>query len=72
MSNKELSIQIMEIRSNNELNKEQIMKDKLEALENLRLELHKELQDLADSFDGDPDIKIVWDSDSEKFYATER
>ena len=32
----------------------------------------KELQDLADSFDGDPDIKIVWDSDSEKFYATER
>lgn len=72
MSNKELSVQIMKIRNDNELNKEKILDDKLEALENLKLDLHKELQDMADSFDSNPDIKMIWDSVSEQYYATEK
>lgn len=72
MSKEELAIQIMQVRDNNELNKEQILEDKVEALEDLKLELHKELQSMANGFDENPDIKIVWDSDNEKFYATQR
>jgi len=72
MTNKELSVKIMEIRNNNELHKEQILEDKLDGLEQLKIELHKELQDMASSFENNPDIKMVWDSDTEKFYATER
>ena len=57
---------------NNELNKERILEDKIKALEDLKLELHKELQSMANSFEDNPNIKIVWDSAKEKFYATQR
>jgi len=69
MSNKELSIKIMEIRNNNESNKEQILEEKLESLEGLKLELHKELQNMASGFKDNPDIKMIWDSEDERFYA---
>jgi len=72
MSKEELAIQIMEVRDNNESYKEQILEDKVQALEDLKLELHKELQTMANSFEDDPDVKMVWDSDDEKFYAAER
>jgi hypothetical protein len=72
MSKEELAIQIMEVRDNNESYKEQILEDKVGALEDLKLELHKELQSMAKSFEDDPDVKIVWDSADEKFYATQR
>jgi len=72
MSKEELAIQIMEVRDNNELYKEQILEDKIQALEDLKLELHQELQSMANSFENDPDVKIVWDSADEKFYATQR
>ena len=72
MSKEELAIQIMEVRDNNELNKERILEDKIKALEDLKLELHKELQSMANSFEDNPNIKIVWDSAKEKFYATQR
>ena len=69
MSNKELSIKIMEIRNHNESNKEQILEDKVESLEDLKVELHKELQNMASDFDENPDIKMIWDSEYEIFYA---
>jgi len=72
MSNKELSVQIMKIRNDNEINKEKILNDKVNSIENLKLELHQSLQEMADGYDGNPDIKMVWDSVSEKYYATER
>ncbi|MEJ2260283.1 MAG: hypothetical protein P8X83_01295 [Nitrosopumilaceae archaeon] len=72
MSKEQLAIQIMEVRDNNESYKEQILEDKVQALEDLKLELHKELQTMANSFEDDPDVKMVWDSDDEKFYAAER
>ena len=72
MSNKELSIKIMEIRNNNESNKEQILEDKLNALEDLKLELHKKLQNMASSFEDNPDIKMIWDYEDEVFYAKKR
>ena len=72
MSKEELSIKIMEIRYNNVLYKKHILEDKLEALEDLKLEFHKELQVMASGFENNPDIKMVWDSANEKYYATER
>ena len=72
MSNKELSIKIMEIRNHNESNKEQILEDKVESLEDLKVELHKELQNMASDFDENPDIKMIWDSEYEIFYAKKR
>ena len=72
MSKDELSLKIMEIREDNEVYKEQILEDKKNAIEDLEISLHKKLQDMASSFDANPDIKMVWDSAGEKFYATHR
>ena len=72
MTKEELAKKIMEIRENNESYKEKILTDKTEALENLQLDLHKELQHMATGYAGNPDIKMIWDSHEEKYYAKER
>ena len=72
MTKEELAKQIMKVREDNESYKENILEDKSEALENLKLDLHKELQNMATGYDDNPDIKIVWDSHSEEFHASER
>jgi hypothetical protein len=72
MTKEELATQIMQVRKENESYKEKILEDKSEALEKLQLALHKELQNMASGYDDDPDIKMIWDSHSEKFYAAER
>ena len=72
MTKDELAISIMKVRDDNEEYKEQILQDKLDALEDLKLDLHRQMQDISNSYDDHPEIKIVWDSANEKFYATQR
>ena len=72
MNKEELSIKIMEVREENDSHKEQILSDKLTAIEDLQMQYHKKLQDMASGFDDNPDIKMIWDSANEKFYATQR
>jgi len=72
MSKEELSKQIMKVRDDNEIYKKQILEDKEEALEDLKLNLHKRLQGMANEFEDNPDIKMVWDSANEKYFARAR
>jgi len=72
INKEELSIQIMKIRENYELIQEQILEEKSKTIEDLRLELHKKLQIMASEFEENPYIKMVWDSNNSKYYATQR
>ena len=72
MSKEDLAKQIMKVRDDNEIYKKQILEDKEKAIEDLKLELHKELQDMAKEFEDNSEIKMVWDSAKEKYFAKER
>jgi hypothetical protein len=72
MSKEELSLQIMEVRKNNEVSKEKILEDKAEALKDLKTELHKKMQQMKSEFDDNSAIKLVWNSNAEKFHAEKR
>ncbi len=67
-----LSLKIAENRKNYEIEKENILEEKFDAVEDLETDLHKELQRMANKFDDNPEIKIVWDSQDSKFYAQKR
>jgi hypothetical protein len=72
MSKEELSIQIMDVRKNNELNKEKILEDKAQALEDLKTDLHRKMQQMTSEFEDNSEIKMVWNSSTEKFHAESR
>jgi hypothetical protein len=59
MTKELLSIQIMEVRKNNESEKEQILKDKSDALEDLEKELDGKLNKMANQLDPSSGIKIL-------------
>ena len=72
MNKDELSSSIMKVRENNESNKEKILEDKAQALEDLKMELHQKMQQMASEFEDNSEIKMVWNSDSEKYHAAKR
>jgi hypothetical protein len=72
MSKEDYSLQIMEVRKNNDVNKEQILEDKSQALEELKMELHKKMQQMASEFEDNSKIKLVWNSSAEKYHAQKR
>ena len=72
MSKNELSSLIMKIRENNESNKEKILEDKAEALEDLKRDLHRKMQQMASEFEDNSEIKLVWNSSAEKYHAAKR
>jgi hypothetical protein len=72
MTTDELSKSIMKIRENNELNKEKILEGKTKTLEKLKLDLHRKMQQMASEFEDNSEIKLVWNSDSEKYCAENR
>ena len=72
MSKNELSSAIIKVRENNESYKEKILEDKEQALETLKMELHKKMQQMAGEFDDNSEIKMVWNSAAEKYHATTR
>ena len=72
MSKNELSSAIIKVRENNESYREKILEDKAKALEDLKMELHKKMQQMAGQFDDNLGIKMVWNSAAEKYHATTR
>ena len=72
MNKSELSAAIIKVRENNESYKAKILEDKAKALDELKMELHKKMQQMDGEFDDDPEIKIVWNSSAEKYHATRR
>jgi hypothetical protein len=72
MSKEDLSSAIMKSRENNEIKKEKILEDKFQALEDLKQDLHRTMQQMAREFDNNPEIKLVWDSNDEKYHAEKK
>ncbi len=69
MSKDQLSSSIMKVRENNESNKEKILEDKDEALEDLKRDVHRKMQQMASEFKDNSEIKLVWNSSAEKYHA---
>jgi hypothetical protein len=72
MTKELLSIQIMDVRKNNESNKEQILQDKSDALANLEKKLDGKLNKMANQLDPNSGIKIIWNPDNSKYHAIEK
>ncbi len=72
MNKDELSTSIMEVREKNESYKEKILEDKAEALEDLKRDLHRKMQQMASEFEDNDAIKLVWNSNAEKYHAEKR
>ncbi len=72
MSKNELSSSIMKVRENNESNKEKILEGKAEALEDLKTDLHRKMQQMSSEFKDNSEIKLVWNSSAEKYHAAKR
>ena len=72
MNKDELSTSIMEVREKNESYKEKILEDKSEALEDLKRDLHRKMQQMASEFEDNDAIKLVWNSNAEKYHDEKR
>ena len=72
MTKELLSIQIMDVRKNNETNKEQILIEKSDALIDLEKELNGKLNRMANQLDPTSGIKIIFNSDNSKYRAIEK
>jgi hypothetical protein len=58
MSKEELSIKIGEIRENLESQKEYILEDKIDDLENLEKEFKDSMKELVSLYEGDPYVEV--------------
>lgn len=72
MTKEDFSNKIKEIRKNYEIKKEKILEEKSQALEDLDIEFHKKMQQMASDYNTNPDIKMVWNSDDSTFQAASR
>ena len=72
MTKEDFSNQIKEIRKNHEIKKAQILEVKSQALEDIEVEFHRKIQQMASGYDTNSEIKLIWNSDSSKFYAISR
>jgi hypothetical protein len=72
MTKVDFSNQIKEIRKNHEIMKEQILENKSQALEDIEVEFHEKMQQMANEYETNSEIKIIWDSDTSKFQAISR
>ncbi len=72
MSQEEISIKIMQIRKEYDLAKETILQEKIASLKILD-DTHKEdVKKFADTYEFDPYVKIVWNSDLSKYDAVKK
>jgi hypothetical protein len=72
MSQEELSIKIMQIRKEYDLAKETILQEKIASLKILE-DTHKEdVKKFTDTYEFDPYVKIVWNSDLSKYDAVKK
>lgn len=72
MTIKELSIKIMQIRKKYDSTQENILQEKIEELKILD-DIHKEnVKKFADTYEFDPYVKIVWNSELSKYDAVKK
>jgi hypothetical protein len=72
ISQEDLSIKIMQIRKEYDLAKETLLQEKIASLKILE-DTHKEdVKKFADTYEFDPYVKIVWNSDLSKYDAVKK
>jgi len=72
VTKEDFSDQLKEARKGHEIKKQQILDEKSQALEDLKMEFHKKMQQMAAEYDTNPEIKMVWNSDDSEFKAASR
>lgn len=72
MSKEELSNKIIQIRKQYDSTKDNILQDKMDALKALDKTYDESLKTFAQTYDLDPYVKIVWNSDYSKYDAVKR
>jgi ASC-1-like (ASCH) protein len=69
MSKEELSNKIIQIRKHYDSTKDNTMQEKIDALKSLDKTYNENLKKFAQTYDLDPYVKIVWNSDYSKYEA---
>lgn len=72
MSKEELSNKIIQIRKHYDSTKDNIMQEKIDALKSLDKTYDENLKEFAQTYDLDPYVKIVWNSDYSKYEAVKK
>ncbi len=72
MSKEELSSKIIQIRKQYDSTKDNIMQEKIGALKSLDKTYDENLKKFAQTYDLDPYVKIVWNSDYSKYEAVKK
>jgi len=72
MSKEELSVKIMQIRKQYDSVQDYILQEKIASLQTLDDEYNKSLKEFVDTYDLDPYIQIVWNSDLSKYNVMAR
>jgi ASC-1-like (ASCH) protein len=72
MSKEELSNKIIQIRKHYDSTKDNIMQEKIDALKSLDKTYNENLKKFAQTYDLDPYVKIVWNSDYSKYEAVKK
>jgi len=72
MSKEELSNKIIQIRKHYDSTKDNIMQEKIDALKSLDKTYDENLKKFAQTYDLDPYVKIVWNSDYSKYEAVKK
>jgi ASC-1-like (ASCH) protein len=72
MSKEELSNKIIQIRKHYDSTKDNTMQEKIDALKSLDKTYDENLKKFAQTYDLDPYVKIVWNSDYSKYEAVKK
>jgi ASC-1-like (ASCH) protein len=72
MSKEELSNKIIQIRKHYDSTKDNTMQEKIDALKSLDKTYNENLKKFAQTYDLDPYVKIVWNSDYSKYEAVKK
>lgn len=72
MTNDEFSKKILDARANHESEKEQITKDKSDAIISLELELKDTMLDVVEKYENDLDIEVIWNTEKSTYEAVPR
>ncbi len=72
MSKEELSNKIIQIRKQYDSTKDNIIQEKLDALKELDKATDKNLEEFAQTYELDPYVKVVWNSQFLKYEAVKK
>jgi hypothetical protein len=72
MTLEELSAKILQIRKQYDSTQDNLLQEKIAALQILDEDYKKSLKEFADTYELDPYVQIVWNSDFSKYETAKR